>query len=254
MKHFSLFIVSTFCLSLGSLHAEDAKQTAKSSSGHKKEIAKMSEAFGHLIGKNLESMGVQLDIQAVVKGLKDASAGKTSPMTEMECIQAITAAQESAFAENASKNLTLAEEFLAKNSKNAGIVQCDEGKVQYKIEKDGTGEELKSGDSPLIQYVGKFLDGSVFGSSKEAEPLPLDEVIPGLKAGLLGMKEGEKRTIFIHPDLAYGTKGALPPNSLLTFEIEMIKAQAPLVQADIPTTQQATTEIALPDQPLENVR
>ena len=46
------------------------------------------------------------------------------------------------------------------------------------------------------------------------------------------MKEGEKRTVYIHPDLAYGTNGYLPPpNSLLTFDIEIIKANAPIKEA-----------------------
>ena len=80
----------------------------------------------------------------------------------------------------------------------------------------------------MIRYTGKYLDGSVFGASKEDEQLSLDEIIPGLRAGLLGMKEGEKRTIYIHPDMAYGTNGYLPPNSLLTFEIEIVKANAPV--------------------------
>jgi peptidylprolyl isomerase len=41
------------------------------------------------------------------------------------------------------------------------------------------------------------------------------------------MKEGEKRTIYIHPDLGYGTSGMLPPNSLLTFEVEIMKSHVP---------------------------
>jgi peptidylprolyl isomerase len=40
------------------------------------------------------------------------------------------------------------------------------------------------------------------------------------------MQEGEKRTLYIHPEFAYGTKGILPPNSLLTFEVEIVKANA----------------------------
>jgi peptidylprolyl isomerase len=40
------------------------------------------------------------------------------------------------------------------------------------------------------------------------------------------MREGEKRTVFIHPELAYGTNGYLPPNSLLTFEVEIVKANS----------------------------
>ena len=58
----------------------------------------------------------------------------------------------------------------------------------------------------------------------------LDETIPGFSKGIIGMKEGEKRTLYIHPDLAYGVNGNLPPNSLLTFEIEIVKANSPQEQ------------------------
>lgn len=197
------------------------------------EIAKISEAFGHVIGKNLENIGVKFDMAHVIKGLQDAVAGKSSPMTEMECIQAIASVQEKIFKEQCIENLKRAETFLAQNSKNDGIVSLEDGKIQYLVSEKGEGAEVEAHFSPLIRYTGKYLDGSVFGSSKEEEMISLDEIIPGLKAGLLGMREGEKRTVYIHPDLAYGTNGYLPPNSLLTFEIEVVKANAPIKEADV---------------------
>lgn len=195
------------------------------------DIAKISEAFGHVIGKNLENIGVKFDMAQVIKGLQDAIAGKSSPMTEMECIQAIASVQEKIFKEQCVENLKRAETFLAENSKQQGIITLEEGKVQYVVSEKGEGAEVESHFSPLIRYTGKYLDGSVFGSSKEEEMISLDEIIPGLKAGLLGMREGEKRTVYIHPDFAYGTNGYLPPNSLLTFEIEVVKANAPIKEA-----------------------
>jgi len=191
------------------------------------DAAKISEAFGHLIGKNLESMGFKFDIAQIVKGLQDSAAGRDAPMTEMECVQAITAIQEVAFKQQAVDNLKKAEEFLTANSKKTDIVTVEPGKLQYHIDQVGNGAVVQDHDSPLIRYVGKFLDGTVFGSSKEDEMISLDETIPGFSKGLLGMKEGEKRTLFIHPDLGYGASGYLPPNSLLQFEIEVIQANAP---------------------------
>ncbi|MBS0627347.1 MAG: FKBP-type peptidyl-prolyl cis-trans isomerase [Verrucomicrobia bacterium] len=230
------------------------EETAEPCQNTKKDVAKLSEAFGHLIGKNITSMGLKFDMLYVIKGLQDAAAGKTSPMTEMECIQALTSAQESAFKEQSSTNLALAEEFLKKNINTEGMVSLEEGKVLYKVEKSGTGEKLQENSSPLIRYVGKFLDGSVFGSSSEDEPISLEEMIPGLKDGLIGMQEGEKRTIYIHPDLAYGTTGSLPPNSLLTFEIEIVKAQAPVQLENLSSNDASTSsEIALPES-LEQLR
>jgi peptidylprolyl isomerase len=40
------------------------------------------------------------------------------------------------------------------------------------------------------------------------------------------MKEGEKRRLYVHPDLGYGTTGQLPPNELLIFDIEVVKADS----------------------------
>lgn len=190
------------------------------------EIAKVSEAFGHLIGKNMETIGVDLDIELVVKGLQDAASGKDSPLSESECIEALASAQELAFQKKAEENLAAAEAFLKKNASDKKVVTLEEGKVQYKVDKRGKGIEVKEGFSPMIKYVGKYLDGSVFGQSEEEQMVSLGETIPGFTKGLVGMKEGEKRTLYIHPEYGYGTSGYLPPNSLLTFEIEVVKANA----------------------------
>lgn len=194
------------------------------------EVAKISEAFGHLIGKNLQNIGMKFDVAQVIKGLQDSLEGKESPMSEMECIQALTSAQEKAFKEQAQDNLKKAESFLQDNAKTTGVTSLENGKVQFRIDKEGKGSSLESHYSPLIRYTGKFMDGSVFSASKEEEKICLEEVIPGLRSGLLGMKEGEKRIVFIHPDLAYGTSGCLPPNALLTFEVELVTANAPAVE------------------------
>lgn len=58
------------------------------------DVAKVSEAMGHIIGKNLESLGLDFDMDAIVKGLKEESEGKSSPLNEDECVQAIVQLQE----------------------------------------------------------------------------------------------------------------------------------------------------------------
>ncbi len=190
------------------------------------DIIKISEAFGHLIGKNMETLGVNFDVERVAKGIKDSAAGKESPMSEEECVHALTTVQELLFKKQSQENLKTAVNFLDQNAKDKSVVVLHEGKLQYKIEKNGIGAALEAHAAPLIRYVGKYLDGSVFGASKEEESLSLDETIAGIQEGLIGMKEGEKRVLYIHPDLAYGTSGLLPPNSLLTFEVELVKANA----------------------------
>ena len=193
----------------------------------------VSEAFGHLIGKNLESLGFEFNMNRVIQGIEDAIAGKTSPMNESECIQAIYLVQEAEFKKTAEKNLTNATAFLMQNSQNAEIIELEKDKLQIKIEKKGEGTKVEEHFTPLIRYTGKFLDGTVFLSSKEDEIVALDEFIPGFSKGVVGMNEGEKRTIFIHPDLGYGMSPYLPPNSLLVFDVEVIKANESRGQEEI---------------------
>lgn len=193
-------------------------------------IAQISEAFGHLVGQNLQNTGVKLDLAQVIKGLQDASDGKQSPMTEFDCVQALTAIQEKAFKEKAQDNLQKAESFLQTNGKVKDVKSLENGKVQYLVEKEGKGTAVESHFSPLIRLTGKFLDGSEFNTSKEEERVYLEELIPGLRSGLIGMKEGEKRTIYIHPELAFGTSAYFPPNALVTFEVEIIEANGAVIE------------------------
>ncbi len=190
------------------------------------QISVLSEAFGHMLAKHIQSLGINFDVAQLVKGLQDAHQGKTSPMDEMKCIEAIGQARQAGFLRLAKKNLQDAEQFMQETAKKEGVRIIEEGKLYFRIEQAGEGATVATGNSPLIRYKGSFIDGKVFGASKEDDLVSLDETIPGFSRGLLGMKEGEKRTLYIHPELAYGTNGQLPPNSLLVFEIELIKAHS----------------------------
>lgn len=194
------------------------------------DLPKISEAFGHFIGRNLKTPGVNFDLESVIKGMRDGAAGKPAPMSDKEYEQMMTAIQENAFHVLSEENLKAANEYLRKNKSEPGIVEIEGGKLQYKIEKPGSGETVAAHSSPQISYTGQFIDGTVFNSSAEAGgsvTIPLDQTIKGFNAGIAGMKEGEKRRLFIHPDLGYGTTGHFPPNSLLIFDIEVVKAHSP---------------------------
>lgn len=193
------------------------------------DMKKVSEAFGHFIGRHLKSPSVTFDLDYVIKGMREGVQGLPSPMTDKEYEQTIIRIQKSSFDKMSKENLKTAEDFIQKN-KGMGLVELEPNKLYYKVLNPGTGATVETHSSPQINYVGKFVDGSVFGSSENSGgpvTIPLDQTIPGFSQGIAGMKEGEKRLLYVHPDLGYGTTGHLPPNSLLIFEIEVIKANAP---------------------------
>ncbi|KAF9557969.1 hypothetical protein CPC08DRAFT_692664 [Agrocybe pediades] len=89
----------------------------------------------------------------------------------------------------------------------------------------------QKGDSIEVHYTGTlFSNGKQFDSSVErGKPLPLTlgvgQVIKGWDEGLKGMCVGEKRTLTIPADMAYGARGAggvIPPNAALVFTCELM--------------------------------
>lgn len=200
------------------------------------DMKKISEAFGHFIGRHLKSPTVTFDLEYVIKGMREGVEGKPAPMSDKEYEQAMLTVQKNAHEKATKENLQAAESYLSNSANIAGFVTIEPNKLYYKIVKEGNGPAVEDHGNPQINYSGKFIDGNVFGSSESNGgpiTIPLDQTIAGFSKGIVGMKEGEKRMLLVHPDLGYGTTGHLPPNSLLIFDIEVVKAKAPIANADL---------------------
>jgi len=193
----------------------------------------LSKALGHVVAKNIKNTPASIDEKAFLEGIKESFSGKNAPLSDDDFIAALTKANEKAHKQIATVNLKKAEDFLDKNAKQKDIIDIGDGKLQYRIEHKGKGNAVHSYNTPLVRYTGKYIDGTVFCETLEPERVCLSEAIIGFQKGLEGMKEGEKRTIFVHPSLGYGDKGALLPNSLLTYEVELIKADISQKQIDL---------------------
>jgi FKBP-type peptidyl-prolyl cis-trans isomerase FkpA len=97
----------------------------------------------------------------------------------------------------------------------------------------GTGPSPTVNDVALINYKGTLPDGKVFDQQQRAV-FPLAEVVPGFTKALEQMQKGGKYKVWIPSQLAYGDKqaGEIPPNTDLTFEIELLdfKSRAEIEQ------------------------
>ena len=96
----------------------------------------------------------------------------------------------------------------------------------------GTGDEATQGTRVTVDYVGHFVNGTVFDSSvSRGQPFTFRlggaQVIQGWDKGLVGMRVGGKRTLSVPPELGYGSSdyGPIPGNSTLVFEVELLKVQ-----------------------------
>jgi hypothetical protein len=58
------------------------------------DIETVSEALGHIIGKNLDELGLDFDIEAIAKGLRDEQEGIPAPLSVDACVDAIGELQE----------------------------------------------------------------------------------------------------------------------------------------------------------------
>ena len=160
------------------------------------DIKKLSEAFGHYIGKNLKNSGLNFDIPSLVQGIQNGSEGKPAPLSEQEYEKGMLLVQEKAIKKLTEENLKAANQYLEENKSKPDVIVVEPVKLQYKVLQKGTGQEVKADSTPTIKYKGHYIDGTVFGNSDDAGgTINSTQTIPGFSKALVGMKEGEKEKL-----------------------------------------------------------
>lgn len=109
-----------------------------------------------------------------------------------------------------------------------GYITTESG-LMYLIIQTGTGDKPQNGDIVTVHYLGTLEDGTKFDSSYNRNEsiefeLGSGRVIKGWDEGIALLNKGAKATFVIPSDLGYGNRdmGAIPPNSTLIFEVELV--------------------------------
>jgi len=135
--------------------------------------------------------------------------------------------QEMAQQKQIEQDESLIKDYITKNNLQA---QRTSSGLYYVVKEKGTGAQAKAGDTVKVHYTGKLLDGKVFDSSVQ-RGVPFEftlgqgMVIRGWDEGIALMNVGEKGTLLIPSGLGYGQRGAggaIPPNAVLIFDVELI--------------------------------
>jgi FKBP-type peptidyl-prolyl cis-trans isomerases 1 len=115
---------------------------------------------------------------------------------------------------------------------NMDNVIATEGGLQIQDLTVGTGQEVKSGDTVTVNYLGTLTNGTKFDSSYDRNQpfttqIGVGQVIKGWDEGIVGMRVGGKRKLTIPASLGYGDQaaGSIPPNSTLVFEVELVSVK-----------------------------
>ena len=227
MKHRALSVLVTTVLASATLPL-----CASEKADLKNDLQKNSYSIGYDVGRTLKRQVVDVDAEAMARGLRDAMGGAAPALPEKEIKERFDTQRQESAKKIPERNKKAGEDFLAKNKGEKGVTTTASG-LQYKILTAGKGKKPKAEDTVTVNYRGTLIDGTEFDSSyKRGQPatFPLKGVIPGWTEALQLMPEGSKWVVYLPSKLAYGENGAgniIGPNSALVFEVELVSIGQP---------------------------
>jgi FKBP-type peptidyl-prolyl cis-trans isomerase FklB len=198
---------------------------------------KLSYSIGADLGKNFKSQGIEINTEALAKGMQDGMTGSQLVLTEEQMKEVLNkfqkdlmAKRSAEFNKKSEENKTKGEAFLTQNKTKAGVTVLPSG-LQYKVIETGKGAKPGKADTVTVEYTGTLIDGTVFDSTeKTGKPatFQVSQVIPGWTEALQLMPAGSSWEIYVPSGLAYGPRsvgGPIGPNETLIFKIKLISVK-----------------------------
>ncbi len=183
-----------------------------------------SYAMGVRLGEALKRQGAgEIDQRAMAAAIEDVMKERALRMDDEEIRAAVLEHR----AMRNQGNLQAGQDFLARNAGKPGVTVLPNG-LQYRVLKQGSGQQPGAQDTVSVHYHGTKIDGDVFDSSVDRDQpaeFPLAGVIPGFREAITRMQVGDHWQVFVPSELAYGESGAggkIGPNEALIFEIQLL--------------------------------
>lgn len=190
----------------------------------------LAYSLGASLGERLRQEAPDLEIRALVDGLRQAYEGKPLALKD-ERIEQILAKHEAELTEKSAlpqSEVALETErrFLAAEKARSGVRELADGILLTELT-PGKGPKAGQNGSVQVRYIGRLPDGTVFDQNTQAQWFRLDSVINGWRSALQQMPTGAKWRLVIPSAQAYGADGAgdlIAPFTPLVFEIELLGA------------------------------
>jgi len=200
------------------------------------EADSVAYSIGVNVARNLKSQNLEkLNVDLLVKGLRDAMQSGKTQLNEMQCnavigkyFEKIQRDKQATESKQYEPTKLAGAAFLEENKKKDSVVTLASG-LQYKIMKAGSGPKPTVSNTVKTHYHGTLIDGTIFDSSVQRgtpAEFPVGGVIQGWVEALQLMPVGSKWKLFVPYNLAYGERSAgaaIKPFSTLIFEVELLE-------------------------------
>lgn len=200
----------------------------------KTERDKVNYAIGVNIVGNIKQQKVDIDLDLVIQGMKDAYSGGKLLLSDEEIRKGIDQYQiavkqkrSQIMSKSAEESKKEGEAFLAENGKKEGVVTLPSG-LQYRVIKAGDGKKPTDNDKVECHYRGTFISGKEFDNTYHTgKPVTFNVsgMIPGWREAVKRMPVGSTWQLFVPSRLAYGDRGksgSIGPNMTLIIEVELL--------------------------------
>lgn len=193
-------------------------------------------AAGVAIGSQILRSGVEVEPQVLLEAMKGAMAGEEGKLSQEQISEVMREIQKkindiraAKLKEEADRNLEAANEFLARNGREEGVVTTDSG-LQYRITEPGNGNPPSGTDLVTLNLRGTLVDGTEFERNPEGKPMKrsVGSLVKGLQEGVQLLRPGGKARFWVPPALGFGERGngrSVRGNAALIYDVELVSAE-----------------------------